>query len=633
VKGIGVGFRHLCAMGILAVFSATDGDAEDFRVLPYLQHPTPDAISVLWFSDSDQPGVLELVSRDESLMSEVIHAESLAYPPWEVASFFADAPPVAPFRHRVRIDGLTPSTAYTYRVQQGESVFEGEFKSAPASTDTEPVRLIFFADSETEPESTGKRVDWPDPANLQQARLYLLDQTTGLMNNLQVILDRQPDLLGIAGDLVESGGEQRDWDEFWRHMTDVAGTNLAARVPLIVAAGNHEYYQGPKMSGYNQPGSERAISRWLSYFDNPSNGDERAEGRYYRLDYGPVTLISLDVSNGIPHQSADDTNYLLLGDGEAGGGYSPSFGEGSAQWTWLREQLADSQRNSAFTFVFFHHVPYSVGPHGWPAGNESGQDPQSGVPVRTLTPLFHEFGVDALIAGHDEMWERSVVEGDEILPDGSSRPHSLQIFDVGIAGDGLRGPEAGLDNPHQQYLVHEDAPETWSDGVLQSGGKHYGHLEIDILPMDGTWQAILKPVHVFPFVDADGVLTGFERRLYDDIVVLGDVATVIEETVIEGLTQKPAEGERRLLPPYPNPFNDTVLVRYQLARPETIRIEIRDSRGALVRTLQERALSPGLHTVEWNGRDTQGASAVSGVYLITLEAGDVRETVEAMLVR
>jgi flagellar hook assembly protein FlgD len=70
-----------------------------------------------------------------------------------------------------------------------------------------------------------------------------------------------------------------------------------------------------------------------------------------------------------------------------------------------------------------------------------------------------------------------------------------------------------------------------------------------------------------------------------------------------------------------------------LAQPETIRIEIRDTRGALVRTLQERALSQGLHTVEWNGRDTQGASAASGVYLITLETGDVRETVEAMLVR
>jgi len=151
--------------------------------------------------------------------------------------------------------------------------------------------------------------------------------------------------------------------------------------------------------------------------------------------------------------------------------------------------------------------------------------------------------------------------------------------------------------------------------------------------MDGTWQAILKPVHVFPFVDADGVLTGFERRLYDDIVVLGDVATAIEEMAIGQQTQRPAEVERRLQPPYPNPFNDTVLVRFQLAQPETIRIEIRDTRGALVRTLQERALSQGLHTVEWNGRDTQGASAASGVYLITLETGDVRETVEAMLVR
>jgi hypothetical protein len=100
---------------------------------------------------------------------------------------------------------------------------------------------------------------------------------------------------------------------------------------------------------------------------------------------------------------------------------------------------------------------------------------------------------------------------------------------------------------------------------------------------------------------------------------------VIEETVIEGLTQKPAEGERRLLPPYPNPFNDTVLVRYQLARPETFRIEIRDSRGALVRTLQERALSPGLHTVEWNGRDTQGASAVSRVSDHTRSGGCARD--------
>jgi len=201
------------------------------------------------------------------------------------------------------------------------------------------------------------------------------------------------------------------------------------------------------------------------------------------------------------------------------------------------------------------------------------------------------------------------------------------VLDVGIAGDGLREPEPGLTNPHQQYLVHTDVPEVWLDGVLMSGGKHYGHLEIDVLPTEAGWQAILKPVHVFPFVDAQGNLQGFERRLYDDIIALGHVATAINES------KTGDAGTHQLQLPYPNPFNDTVLVRFQLASLETVRIEIRDNRGALVRELLDRPLAGGLHTVEWNGRDGDGEAAASGIYLISMHAGATRETVEALLVR
>ncbi len=517
-------YRCLHFVGVVALLTVVEGDAGDFRVLPFLQHPTSTAMTLRWFSDGGKAGSVEVDSR--RLTSQVVLAEALAFPPWEGARYFADNPPATPFRHSVRIEDLEPGTAYPFRVQQGESTFDGEFTTAPSARSREPVRLVFFADTETEPESTGKHVDWPDPANPGQARTYLLDQTTGLSNNLQVIAARDPDLIGIAGDLVESGGEQRDWDEFWKHMTHVNGTNLAARVPLIAAPGNHEYYEGPRMGAYNQPGSERAISRWLTYFDNPANGEPEAEGRYYRLDYGPVTLISLDVTNGIPQGSTEDTNFFLLGGTESGGGHSPGFAPGSTQWNWLRQQLTESQRRSAFTFVFFHHVPYSVGPHGWPAGLEvPGEDTQSGVPVRALTPLFHEFGVDAVIAGHDEMWERSALQGEQTMQNGKRRPHTLYVFDVGIAGDGLRGPESGLTNPYQQYLVHNDAPEIWRDGVLQSGGKHYGHLEIDILPTDKGWKATLTPVYVFPIVDAEGVLGGFERRVYDDVIELQHVTS------------------------------------------------------------------------------------------------------------
>jgi hypothetical protein len=176
--------------------------------------------------------------------------------------------------------------------------------------------------------------------------------------------------------------------------------------------------------------------------------------------------------------------------------------------------------------VVLHHVPYSVGPHGWPPGPEllavagAGRDPQSGVPVRALTELFLRHGVDAVLAGHDEMFERSEVAGTEHLPGGARRSHTLHVYDVGVCGDGLRGPEPGLDNPHQKFLADRDAPEVWQDGVLLAGGKHYGHLEIDVAPLADGWQAVLEPVYVFPLMARGNGIRGHERRVYDDVVTL-----------------------------------------------------------------------------------------------------------------
>ena len=137
----------------------------------------------------------------------------------------------------------------------------------------------------------------------------------------------------------------------------------------MAAPGNHEYFRGPS-GGYDQPDSEGAITRFLTYFEFPPNDapDTEQEGRYFRLDYGPVTLIGLDVANDSPNESDKDTNFFLLGEKDAAGGHAPAFGPGSRQFMWLETQLEDAQVTSSFTFVFFHHVPYSVGPHGWPWG-------------------------------------------------------------------------------------------------------------------------------------------------------------------------------------------------------------------------------------------------------------------------
>jgi len=518
---------------------------DNFRVLPYLQNPGPNAITILWFSEEDSPGLLSYWKQDTetqiSVNSNPISAEAIAYSTWEDTTYFEGQAPSIPFRHRIRIENLEPATIYEYAVTQGTKSFSSSFRTAPKGNTS--IRFIVYADSETEPESNGNYTNWVDPIS-GSPRSYIIDQTLGYQNNLDVMKLRQPDIVFIAGDLVETGGEQRDWDEFWRHNTNNnSELGIASEVPIMAALGNHDYFEGPYLDQYNQPGSERAVKRFLTYFESPANNSPNVEqeGRYYCVKYGPATFIVLDVCNNSPNKSGDDTNFYLLGENDSAGGNAPDFGPGSQQYSWLEARLIESQLNSMFTFVIMHHAPYSSGPHGYPPGEVKYTDNQSGNPVRLLTPVFMKYGVDAVFSGHDEMWERSEVSGIEIKPDQSEKMHTIHFYDVGIAGDGLREPSKGIDNPNQKFLVHTDVPEVWENNVLISGGKHYGHLEVDIIPEDtNIWKAILKPVYIFPLYDTiDSTYSNYERRIYEDQIILtrsyNDIVVPVELTLFSAI--------------------------------------------------------------------------------------------------
>jgi hypothetical protein len=487
-----------------------------FRVKPYLQNPATDAVTVCWFTHKAEPGTLTVQTPDGPLKfpSQPVPAETLDYNP------FGKEPGEAmprPYKHRIRVTGLRPGVAYAYTVRQNGSEFSDVFHAAPDANT--PIRFMLYSDSETEPESTGAAVDWPPgqgserPAGITK---YLVDQTTGYRENLKMIDTRRPDFISVVGDLVESGGEQRDWDEFWKHNAGEFNT-LAGHIPLLAAIGNHENYGGPgQFGGYNAQAADYAVDKYLAYFEFPSNGagDPHHEGRYYRIDYGPITLITLDSSDGLPQQTEHDTNHNLTGS------HAPDFNPGSEQYAWLERQLAEAQARSRFTFVQYHHTAYGSGPHSVPFGkkNFSGQ---SGIAMRVLQPLLVKYGVDAVFSGHDEMLERSMVGGVELLPDGSSRPHELHYYDVGYGGDGLRGSAEGYENPYRKFLAHDDAPEVWSGRKLLSGGKHYGHLEVNVAPdAQNRWTATLVFAHVFPACDDAGKIIGWERRTYDDLVTL-----------------------------------------------------------------------------------------------------------------
>ena len=65
---------------------------------------------------------------------------------------------------------------------------------------------------------------------------------------------------------------------------------------------------------------------------------------------------------------------------------------------------------------------------------------------------------------------------------------------------------------------------------------------------------------------------------------------------------------------YPNPFNVDTRIEYALPEQASVRMEIYNIRGQLVRVLVDNVQPAGFKSVVWDGRDDSGRSVASGVY-------------------
>ena len=524
---------RLLIAALAAALPAAAADPESgmrFRVRPYLLAPAPDAMTVRWLSESGAAGTVECNGTTRT--STPVLARDLDYQNAEPLELQHAAPP---YVHSVRIDGLEPATSYPYSVTQDGDVLKAVLTTAPRPGDVGRgggVRLLIYGHPAAQPESRGAHAEWPpSPSGGPRpswARTYPADETTGYRMNLALMASRaaeslragNPVLACIVGDLVENGGEQRDWDEFWRHNAGVFGT-FASRVPLAAVPGEHDVCGGPRspdpqrnLGGYSGEATLRAARKFATYFEHPANGasDERHEGRYWRIDFGPVTLLGIDTTNGGSDGGDDDTNHLL---DRKDAPHIPDYAPGSEQHAWLQRELGAARDRGAITFVAFHHSPWTSGRRGLPPGAGVRFSEHSGLPLRALGPLFRDHGVRAVFTAHDDMYEHSFADG-------------VHYFDVGIGGDGLRAPHPGLFNDKQIFVADDHAPERWRGNVLVSGGKHYGHVEIDVTRGAGGagFTVTITPVCVFPILDPDnpGTVTGWERRAYDDVLRFDAVA-------------------------------------------------------------------------------------------------------------
>lgn len=76
-----------------------------------------------------------------------------------------------------------------------------------------------------------------------------------------------------------------------------------------------------------------------------------------------------------------------------------------------------------------------------------------------------------------------------------------------------------------------------------------------------------------------------------------------------------------LLPAYPNPFNPNTNIHFVLKDASSVKIEISNAKGQLIRIFEHSYSEPGYYKIMWDGKDASGNEAASGVYLYRMTAG------------
>ncbi len=84
---------------------------------------------------------------------------------------------------------------------------------------------------------------------------------------------------------------------------------------------------------------------------------------------------------------------------------------------------------------------------------------------------------------------------------------------------------------------------------------------------------------------------------------------------------------------YPNPFNPTTMIKYSLPEAQHVTLEIYNSLGEKIRTLVNNAQDVGNHTIQWDGLNSLGRSAASGMYLYKMTAGKFTSVKKMLLIR
>lgn len=184
----------------------------------------------------------------------------------------------------------------------------------------------------------------------------------------------------------------------------------------------------------------------------------------------------------------------------------------------------------------------------------------------------------------------------------SIEPHSISTGDLGLlcgaVGEQFEGMLVSVSGTIDSTNEHN----SW---YIDDGS---GTTKVDDYFFDGEWTTPLNG-------DTFSSIVGVVHYYYGEYVIYPRNGDDIQTLSID---EKLMPTGFALVYNYPNPFNPTTTISYELIRDANVKIDVHNISGQKVTELVNQWQHGGKHEVSWDGTNLSGYSVTSGVYFYTL---------------
>jgi len=123
------------------------------------------------------------------------------------------------------------------------------------------------------------------------------------------------------------------------------------------------------------------------------------------------------------------------------------------------------------------------------------------------------------------------------------------------------------------------------------------------------------------------------------MIYVSDIQNGLYLFEVQGITSSETDSDGQqpesfaLFKNYPNPFNPETVISYQLADKVQVRLDIYNSLGQKIRSLEDEEKGSGFYEITWDGSNDSGATVPTGVYFYRLKTNNFSATKRMLLLK